>query len=112
MKQGDPNIKTNRDLAALLGKSEQWIGSMLKTLSLPEDIQKEIRGADRVIPYESVIQIARLEDEGAQRELLKNVLAGASVRQVREQAKTSKPSTKRAGKAAVKSTQKISTSKG
>jgi hypothetical protein len=31
---------------------------------------------------------------------------------VREQAKTSKPSTKRAGKAAVKSSQKIATSKG
>ena len=85
---------------------------MLKTLSLPEDIQKEIREAERVIPYDSVIQIARLEDEAAQRELLKEVLAGASVRQVREQARSSKPNSKRAGKPVAKSTQKIATSKG
>jgi ParB family chromosome partitioning protein len=112
MKEENPEIKTNRDLASLIGKSEQWIGSMLKTLSLPEDIQKEIREAERIIPYDSVIQIARLEDEAAQRDLLKEVLAGASVRQVREQAKSSKPSSKRAGKPVVRSTQKIATSRG
>lgn len=109
MKEENPDVTTNRELAALIGKSEQWIGSMLKALSLPEDIQKQIQDADRVIPYQSVIDMARLTDETAQREVLTAVLSGASVRQVREQVK-SRPG--RAGKPVVKSTQKIATSKG
>lgn len=112
MKKDNPEVKTNRDLATLVGKTEQWVGQMLKLLTLPEDIQKTIRGADRVIPYESVLQIARVEDEGSQRELLEGVLAGASVREIRDRAKTAKPETKRAGKGSAKSSQKIPTSKG
>ncbi len=112
MKEENGDIKTNRDLAALVGKTEQWVGQILKLLSLPEDIQNEIRGASIVIPYESVLQVARADDEASQRELLKEVLSGASVRAVREQARSSKPAAKGAGKGSINSTQKIATSKG
>ena len=110
MKEENPDVKTNRDLAGQVGKSEQWVGQMLKILDLPKAAQEKIRTADRVVPYDSVIEIARLTDAKAQESLLDSVLSGATVRQVREQAKATKP--ERAGKAKTKSTQKIATSKG
>lgn len=110
MKEENPDVKTNRDLAQQIGKSEQWVGQMLKILDLPEPALKKIRASDRVIPYDSVIEIARLTDEKAQEELLESVLSGATVRQVREKAKAAKP--ERAGKAKTKSTQKIAVTKG
>lgn len=110
MKEENPDVKTNRDLAAQVGKSEQWVGQMLKLLDLPEAAQEKIRTADRIIPYDSVIEIARIADPKTQSELLKSVLDGANVRQVREQARGTKP--ERAGKPKVRSTQKIATSKG
>lgn len=110
MKDDNPDVKTNRDLAGLIGKSEQWVGQMLKVLDLPEAAQEKIRSADRVISYDSVIEIARVEDPKAQSELLKSVLAGANVREVREQARGAKPA--RAGKPRARSTQKIAVEKG
>ncbi len=110
MKDDNPDVKTNRDLAGRIGKSEQWVGQMLKILDLPEAAQKAIRGAERIIPYDSVIEIARIEDPKAQAELLKSVLAGATVREVREKAKEAKPA--RAGKPRARSTQKIAVEKG
>ena len=110
MKDDNPDVKTNRDLAALIGKSEQWIGQMLKVLDLPEPAQEQIRTAERVIPYDSVIEIARVEDPKAQGELLKSVLAGATVKEVRERAREVKPA--RAGKPGARSTQKIAVEKG
>jgi len=110
MKEENPDVKTNRDLAAQVGKSEQWVGQMLKILDLPEAAQEKIRTADRIIPYDSVIEIARVADPKAQSELLKSVLDGANVRQVREKARGAKP--ERAGKPKAHSTQKIATSKG
>jgi len=110
MKEENPDVKTNRDLAGQVGKSEQWVGQMLKILELPEAAQEKIRKSDRIIPYDSVIEIARVQDPVAQSELLANVLGGATVRQVREQAKGAKP--ERAGKPKAQSTKKIATSKG
>lgn len=110
MKDDNPDVKTSRDLAGLIGKSEQWVGQMLKVLDLPEPAQEKIRSADRIIPYDSVIEIARIEDPKAQSELLKSVLAGATVREVREQARGAKPA--RAGKPRARSTQKIAVEKG
>jgi len=110
MKADNPDVKTNRDMAARIGKTEQWVGQMLKLLGLPEAAQEQIRNADRIIPYDSVIEIARLEDPKAQSALLKNVLSGATVREVREQARGVKPA--RAGKLRARSTQKIAVEKG
>lgn len=110
MKEENPDVKTNRDLAAVIGKSEQWVGQMLKILDLPEAAQAKIRSSERVIPYDSVIEVARVQDEKAQGELLNSILSGATVREVREKAKATKPA--RAGKSKTKSTQKIPVTKG
>lgn len=110
MKDDNPAVKTNRDLAALIGKTEQWIGQMLKILDLPEEAQEKIRNAERIIPYDAVVQIARVEDPKAQSQLLKSVLAGGTVREIREKAREAKPA--RAGKPGARSTQKITVEKG
>lgn len=112
MKEENPDVKTNRDIAGLVGKSEQWVGAILKVLHLPEELQKEIRAADRTVPYESVIQIARINDATDQRKLLDSVLSGASVREVREQAKSTKSIAKPEVQGREESKQKIPTSKG
>jgi parvulin-like peptidyl-prolyl isomerase len=57
-----------------------------------------------------VIEIARVKDEKAQGELLNTILSGATVREVREKAKATKPT--KAGKGKTKSTQKIPVTKG
>ena len=111
MKEENPDVRTNRDLSALVGKTEQWVGQILKLLTLPEDVQKQIRKADRVIPYDSVLQLARIDGESAQRDLLKDVLAGASVREVREKAREGKSQTKAVGVGSPKSVQKFTTAK-
>lgn len=110
MKDENPEVKTNRDLAGQIGKSEQWVGQMLKILDLPEAAQAKLRSSERVIPYDSVIEIARVKDEKAQGELLNTLLSGATVREVREKAKATKPT--KAGKGKTKSTQKIPVTKG
>lgn len=113
MKDDNPEVKTNRDLAGMVGKSEQWVGQMLKILTLPEEIQKKVRSADRVLSYDSVVELARLEKPEAQAELLKSLLSGATVREVRQKARETKPSSKKgAGKGKTASTHKIKLSSG
>ena len=90
MKADNPNIKTNRDLGALIGKSEQWVGEMLKILSLPRTVQRQIGEADKNVPYDVAVQIARVGDEKHQKALLKEALGGSTVRSIREKAKTLK----------------------
>ena len=90
MKTDNPDVKTNRDLGALIGKSEQWVGEILKVLSLPRAVQQQIGEADKNVPYDVAVQIARLSDEKHQTTLLKEALGGGTVRSVREKAKTLK----------------------
>ena len=90
MKEDNPEVKTNRDLAAIVGKTEQWVGQILKVLSLPEETREEIRSADHRIPYDAVLQIARVRDSREQSKLVKRVLAGATVKEIREEAKQAK----------------------
>ena len=87
LKDNRPEIRSNRDLAQLLGKSENWVGHMLKILSLPQQLQSQISQAKRPIPYDVAQQIARLPDEKAQAALINEALRGASVRSIREQAR-------------------------
>ena len=110
MRDDNPDIKTNRDLAARVGKSEQWVGQMLKVLDLPEKVRESIRKSDRIIPYDSVIEIARVADPKTQTQLLNSALAGATSRDIRDKARAAKPT--RARKPAIHTTRKIPTSKG
>ncbi len=42
----DNEIRSQRDLARLLGKRDAWVSDMLRMLSLPPEIQKKLRHAD------------------------------------------------------------------
>lgn len=90
MREDDTEKLTNRDLAARIGKSEQWVAGMLKIVSLPPKIQKKIAGASRPVPYDVAQEIARVTDETKQAELLEHALAGAKVREVRDKAREMK----------------------
>lgn len=112
MKVVNPKVKTNRDLATLIGKSEQWVGQVLKLNTLSDELQEQIQNAGQKVSHEAILQAARVEDESVQKELVQDAIAGASVQQIREKARAAKPERTRAGKATVKSTQKVPVSKG
>ena len=84
LREDRPDIKTNRDLARLIGKSETWTSHMLSILTLPKDLQEQIIRAERTIPYDVVQQIARIQNRKLQAELIQKAAAGASVRDIRE----------------------------
>lgn len=111
MKEDNPDIKTNRDLATVIGKSEQWVGQMLKVLSLPKPLQKQLSESERQVAYDVAIEIARVEDESGQKALVKEAVGGATVRVIREKAKTLKKPKRKAKKQAY-TTEKIKVSKG
>lgn len=111
MKDENPDIKTNRDLCAAIGKSEQWVGQMLKILSLPKPLQKQLSESEKQIAYDVAIEIARVEDEGGQKALVKEAVGGATVRLIREQAKSLKKNPRKAKKPSY-STEKIRIAKG
>jgi ParB family transcriptional regulator, chromosome partitioning protein len=112
MKEDNPDINTNRDLAAIVGKTEQWVGQMLKVLSLPEKTQTELREAPRPIAYDSVVQIARVQDPTEQKRLVKIALSGATVKDIREHAREAKTRYDKAGKRREPAKQKINVSGG
>lgn len=87
LKQEDPTIQTNRDLAALVGKSEQWVGEMLKILTLPESVRRRIAEAHQPLAYDAVVQISRLATGRDQETLLEEALRGSPVREIRRKAK-------------------------
>ena len=79
----DPNIKTQRQLAAAIGKGEDWVSAMLRILSLPAKLQEKLGTSQVSVSYDNVILIARTEDVEFQKELVDAVLKGESVREIR-----------------------------
>ena len=90
LKDDRAEIKTNLELAKLLGKSEIWVSHMLKIISLPESLQALLAGAQRPIPYDVAQQIARMDNPQVQETLIKRTLEGATVRVIREEARKAK----------------------
>lgn len=79
----DPEIHDQKQLAAVLGKSPQWVSEMLRILSLPPPLQVELRSAPRPVAADSIAKIARLDDPGRQAQLVTAVVNGATTREVR-----------------------------
>lgn len=86
----DDEIKTQRDLARAIGKDETWVSGMLRILSLPTELQRKLGTSQVSIPYDAVMRIARLDEEGAQGRLVEAVVNGATNRDIREQIDTIK----------------------
>ena len=80
----DPNIKTQRDLAQAIGKDETWVSRILRVLTLPESLQKKLATSQVFIPYDSTIEVARLDDRVIQESIVDVLLSGATVREVRQ----------------------------
>jgi ParB family chromosome partitioning protein len=80
----DDRIKTQDDLAKLIGKDKTWISGMLNILSLPVELQKTVGTSQLSIGYDSVIRVARVEKPQQQRELVEALVSGASNRDIRQ----------------------------
>ena len=83
MKDDREDVKSNQDLANLIGKSRPWVSAMIGLTKLPAQIQQAITKADKPIAYDTVIEISRMGDEAARDRLVKMALAGASVREIK-----------------------------
>jgi ParB family transcriptional regulator, chromosome partitioning protein len=79
----DPGIKTQRQLAAAIGKGEDWVSAMLRILSLPAKLQEKLGTSQVSISYDSAMRIARTEDAAFQKELVEATLKGETTREIR-----------------------------
>ncbi|MFO1486403.1 MAG: ParB/RepB/Spo0J family partition protein [Verrucomicrobiaceae bacterium] len=79
-------VTTQRELAAQIGKSEQWMSSMLRLLELPARLQEELRNT-RGIGYEMAQRIAQVDDSRLQEELVSAAVAGESTHSIRSRIK-------------------------
>jgi ParB family chromosome partitioning protein len=79
-----PKVKSQGDLARLIGKDKAWVSGMLRILSIPPQLQKKVGTSQLSVSYDSMIRIARLDEPKEQERLIEAVLTGASVRDIRE----------------------------
>jgi hypothetical protein len=54
----DKSIATQRQLAALIGKSEPWVSDMLRILNLPAKLQTKLRTSETSVAYEKPMKAA------------------------------------------------------
>jgi ParB family chromosome partitioning protein len=90
----DEQVKSQDDLAALIGKDKTWVSGMLRILSLPLALQKKVGSTQLTISYDSIVRIARLDDATHQGQLVDAILAGASQREIRDRIDQIKGKTK------------------
>jgi ParB/RepB/Spo0J family partition protein len=86
----DESVPTQRKLADVIGKSEQWVSDMLKVLEMPAPLQEKLRTSEVAITYDSVAKVARLRDGNLQNELVGELLKGAPNREIRRRIDESK----------------------
>lgn len=80
----DQRIRTQDDLARLIGKDKTWVSGMLRILNLPVDLQQKVGSTQQSIGYDAMIRVARLDNSTQQRELVEAILSGATLRDVRQ----------------------------
>ena len=80
----DPEMKTQRQLAAEIGKPEQWVSGMLRIPELPSTILEKLRSSEVVVSSETAMRIARAEPGKLQEELAEAALRGESTRKIRQ----------------------------
>jgi ParB/RepB/Spo0J family partition protein len=80
----DDRIKSQDDLARLIGKDKTWVSGMLKILALPTDLQRQVGSTQLTLGYDAMIRIARMGEEKEQRELVNALLNGATQKDIRQ----------------------------
>jgi ParB family chromosome partitioning protein len=81
----DDQVKSQRELAKLIGKQESWVSQILGVLHLPIELRQKLETSKVSVPYDGVAKIARLKDVESQRHLIEALLDGASNADIREQ---------------------------
>lgn len=81
----DPAIKTKRDLAAQIGKSEVWVNKMLRILDLPAELQQKLSTSKVFVSAEAASEVARQSDSALQEALVERLVSGATVRAIRDE---------------------------
>ncbi len=81
----DQRVKAQEDLAGMIGKDKTWVSGMLRILSVPVDLQRKVGSTQLSISCDTMIRIARLEDQKHQQQLIEQVLSGATQREIRDQ---------------------------
>ena len=81
----DDRVKTQDDLAKMIGKDKFWVSGMLRILTLPTDLQQEVGSTQLSVSYDAMIRIARLESPQHQAPLIGQLLAGATQKEIREE---------------------------
>lgn len=80
----DDRIKTQDDLAQLIGKDKTWVSGMLKILTLPVELQQKVGTSQLSVSYDAMIRVARVDNAEQQTELVEAIVTGASNRAIRE----------------------------
>jgi ParB family chromosome partitioning protein len=86
----DQRIRSQDDLARLIGKDKTWVSGMLRILSLPSDMQQKVRSTQRSLSYDAMVHIARLDNAQHQVELVEQLLSGATRNEIRQRISTLK----------------------
>ena len=86
----DERIKSQDDLAAIIGKDKTWVSGMLRILTLPIPLQQKVGATQLSVAYDAMIRIARLEDGSQQEQLIDMLIGGASGRDIRRHIDTLK----------------------
>jgi ParB family transcriptional regulator, chromosome partitioning protein len=81
----DDEIKTQEDLAKVIGKDKTWVSGMMRILTLPPALQQKVGLTQLSVPYDAMIRIARLDNVTEQERLVEAILNGASQRVIREE---------------------------
>jgi ParB family chromosome partitioning protein len=95
----DERVKTQNDLAKLIGKDETWVSGMLRIITLPVKLQHKVGSTQLSISYDAMIRIARLEDEKQQSQLIDQLLSGATQKEIRDEIDRLKGKTAQSGSA-------------
>ncbi len=80
----DQRIKSQDDLAKLIGKDKTWVSGMLRILTLPVELQKKVGSTQLSVSYDAMIRIARLENAKHQEDLIEQLLSGATQKEIRQ----------------------------
>lgn len=80
----DERVRSQDDLAKLIGKDKTWVSGMLRILTLPVALQRKVGSTQLSVSYDAMIRIARLGDRVHQEHLIEMLLNGASQREIRD----------------------------
>lgn len=79
------DIKTQDDLARVIGKDKTWVSGMLRILTLPPKLLRRVGLTQLTVPYDAMIRIARLTNEEHQKQLIDALFKGATQAEIRKQ---------------------------